>query len=180
MRQANDLKDGDPRIRPLPEERLPADLKEKVYRLEDLGILSSTVPARIWAHRPVQATNWLSLIESFYSESVLTERLRELIRLRIAAITNCEACKLARKSDTVSAEDVACIAAGDERFNRAEHAAMDFAARLAGDHDTITDKTFEQLRTYFSDEQIVEINMFAALMLAGGRMTHAQKAYSGS
>lgn len=54
---------------------------------------------------------------------------------------------------------------------------MDFAARLAGDHETIDADIYERLKLDFSNAQIVEINMFAALMMAGGRMTYAQKAY---
>ena len=36
---------------------------------------------------------------------------------------------------------------------------------------------YEALERYFTTEQIVELNMFAALMLAGGRMTYVQRGY---
>ena len=166
-----------PRIKPVPEEVLSESLSEIIERLKSKKVISSTTPIRVWAHRPKLALAWLKLMECFYTDSTLDERLRELIRIRVAAATNCQACQLSRKSDTVTEADIACVTNDGPRFSKAERAAIDFAGHLAGDHDMISDKTFEALREEFSEEQIVEINMFSALMMAGGRMTFAQKAY---
>ena len=166
-----------PRVSPISEPHLSPAVSRTMSRLQDSGVLSSTTAVRIWAHRSAIAVAWLNLMETFYIGSTLEERLRELIRLRIAAVTDCQACQLSRKSDTVTMEDIACIVEDDPRFSPAERAAMDFVARLAGDHDTISDQTLKAREAAFTTEQIVEINMLAALMMAGGRMTHAQQAY---
>ena len=36
---------------------------------------------------------------------------------------------------------------------------------------------YAQLEAQFTTPEIVELNMFAALMLAGGRMTYVQRGY---
>lgn len=140
-------------------------------------MLSTTVPIRIWAHRPELARGWLALLEEMHSRSTLDGRLRELVRLKVASATRCPACQVARKSDAVSEADISCLEWSDPRFSPAEQAALHFAHLFASDHFAVTDEHYEGLRRYFSVEQIVELNMFAALMLAGGRMTHVQRAY---
>jgi AhpD family alkylhydroperoxidase len=140
-------------------------------------MLSSTIPVQIWAHRPGVAAAWLSALEEMHLRSCLPERLRELVRLRIAGITTCQACMLARKSDTVTEEDLACLAADHPRFTAAERAALRYAELFAGDYLEIDDALFATLALHFTTEQIVELNLYCALMLAGGRMTYVQRGY---
>jgi AhpD family alkylhydroperoxidase len=140
-------------------------------------MLSTTVPAQIWAHRPEVATAWLSALEEMHLRSCLPERLRELVRLRIAGITTCQVCMVARKSDAVTEEDLACLAADNPRFTAAERAALRYAELFAGDYFAIDDALFATLAEHFSTEQVVELNLYCALMLAGGRMTYVQRGY---
>lgn len=141
-------------------------------------MLSSTLPVQIWAHRPDAALAWLSTIESMHVGGVLDSRLRELVRLKIASITTCRACQVARKSDDVSEEDIACLSWDDPRFTPAEQAAIHYAELFASDYLAIDEGIYAELEKYFSTEQIVELNMFSALMLAGGRMTYVQRGYA--
>lgn len=166
-----------PRIPPLPLEQIPADLSAAIAHARATGVLSSTVPVQVWAHRPQVALGWLSALQAFYSDGCLSERLRELVRLKIASITSCQACQIARKSDTVTEDDLACLSWDDTRFDPTEQAAMRYAELFASDYFSIDDAIFDQLRSVFSTEEIVELNMFVALMLAGGRMTYVQRAY---
>lgn len=108
---------------------------------------------------------------------LLDARLKELVRLRIASITTCKVCQVARKSDDVSEDDIACLGSDDPRFSPAEQTALRYAELFAADYMAIDDLMFERLREYFTIPQIVELNMFCALMLAGGRMTYVQQAY---
>jgi alkylhydroperoxidase family enzyme len=140
-------------------------------------MLSSTVPVQIWAHRPRVAAAWLTALEEMHLRSCLDERLRELVRLRIASITTCQACMVARKSDTVSEEDLACLSSDDPRFTSAERVALRFAELFAGDYFAIDEALFESLSEHFTVEQVVELNLYCALMLAGGRMTLVQRGY---
>lgn len=168
---------GGPAIEPLALSQLSPELNAAIGTAKQTGVLSSTTPVQVWAHRPHLADAWLALMQGFYTDSLLEERTRELVRLKIASITNCQACRLARKSDTVTEEDIACIANDDDRFEPAESVALDYADLFASDYDAITDKHFDALRRHYSEAQIVELNMFCALMLAGGRMTYVQRAY---
>ncbi len=165
------------RIPPVPLDALPAPLAEVVARGRASRMLSSTLPAQVWAHRPEVAQAWLATLEAMHLSGVLEGRLKELVRLRIASITTCKACQLARKDDAVSEEDIACLSANDARFSARERAAMQYAELFAGDYMAIDDAVFGELGRQFSTPEIVELNMFCALMLAGGRMTYVQQAY---
>jgi alkylhydroperoxidase family enzyme len=165
------------RLPPLPVEALPVPLQDALARGRQNRMLSSTLPPRIWAHRPAVATAWLAALEEIHVRGCLDERLRELVRLRIAAITTCQPCMLARKTERVTEEDVACLSSEDSRFTLAERSALRFAELFAGDYLSIDDATYQDLALHFSVEQIVELNLYCALMLAGGRMTYVQRAY---
>ena len=156
---------------------MPAALQDAVGRGQHNRMLSSTTPVQVWAHRPKAALAWLALMDSLHSASLLDERLRELVRLKIASITTCQACQLARKSDTVTEQDIACLSSDSEHFTPAEQAALAYAELFASDYMAIGDEHFARLGEFFSTEQVVELGMFCALMLAGGRMTFVQQAY---
>ena len=165
------------RISTVPLEEMPAELLEAIVRGQETRMLSSTRPIQVWAHRPGLALAWLELMAGFYRDSLLGERLRELLRLKIASITTCQACQLARKSDEVSEDDIACLAIDSERFSPAERAALRFAELFAGDYMAIDDGHYARMSEFFSPAQVTEINLYCALMLAGGRMTYVQQAY---
>jgi alkylhydroperoxidase family enzyme len=166
-----------PRIEPLPLTEIEPSLASAIKQAQASGVLSSTVPLQIWAHRPVTAAHWLDTLNSFYQGSQLSERLRELVRLKIASITRCDVCQLARKSDTVDETDIVCMANDIEHFPEDIRAALAFAELFAADYTAIGEVEFSALRCHFSTEAIVELNMFCALMLAGGRMTYVLRGY---
>ena len=164
----------------VPLAELPATLGEAVQRGVDTRMLSSTVPVQVWAHRPQVALAWLALLDQLHNHGVLDARLRELVRLRIASITQCKACQLARKSDRVDAQDIEalnCLQPSSAHFTPAERAALRYAELFSVDAHAIDESHFAALATHFSTSEIVELQMFCALMLAGGRMTLVQQAY---
>jgi alkylhydroperoxidase family enzyme len=165
------------RLPPVPLDALPPELGAAVARGRASRMLSTTLPVQVWAHRPEAAASWLATLEAMHLRGVLPGRLKELVRLRIAAITNCKACRLARKDDSVDADDLACLAADSDRFAPAEQAALRYAELFAGDYTAIDDALFASLERHVTIPEIVELNMFCALMLAGGRMTYVQQAY---
>ncbi len=166
-----------PLIDPVPLENLEPELAGAVARGQASRMLSSTVPVQIWAHRPGLALAWLQTLEQIHVHGCLDDRLRELVRLKIASITKCNACQIARKSDAVSEEDIACLSWDDTRFSPSEQAALRYAELFAADYFAIGEAVFAELARHFTTEQIVELNMFCALMLAGGRMTYVQRGY---
>jgi alkylhydroperoxidase family enzyme len=155
----------------------PPALREALERGRATGMLSTPVPVQVWAHRPEVALAWLLALEAMHARGLLDERLRELVRLRIAAITTCHACRVARKTDAVSDEDVGCLTSDSDRFTERERAALRYAELFAGDYLDIDEALYRRLEQSFTVAEIVELNMFCALMLAGGRMTHVQQAY---
>ena len=167
------------RLPTVPLEDLAPPLAAALARGRASRMLSSTVPVQVWAHRPEAAQAWLAALEAIHLRGLLPGRLRELVRLKIASITTCKACQLARKDDAVSDEDIACLSADDARFSPAEQAALRYAELFAADYMAIGDALFDTLKLHFSIPEIVELNMFCALMLAGGRMTYVQQAYEG-
>lgn len=166
-----------PMIEPVPLDDLPPDLSEAVAHGRQTRMLSSTLPVQIWAHRPQLALAWLKTLEEMHVRGLLPQRLRELVRLKIASITACRACQVARKSDEVSEEDITCLTWNDPRFTPAEQAALHYAELFAADYLSIDRAIYDKLERHFTIGEIVELNMFAALMLAGGRMTYVQRGY---
>lgn len=166
-----------PRVEPLPLEEVEPALASAIERARSSGVLSSTIPLQLWAHRPVTASHWLETLSSFYSESLLDERLRELVRLKIASITRCDTCQLARKSKTVDETDIACLSSDSDHFPPDIRAALAFAELFASDYMAIGDAEYDELKRHFSTEAIIELNMFCALMLAGGRLTYVLRGY---
>jgi alkylhydroperoxidase family enzyme len=155
----------------------PAALREATERGRASGMLSTTVPVQVWAHRPAVALAWVQALEAIHANGLLPARLRELVRLKIASITTCTACQLARKTDTVTEQDIACLSSDSDHFSAPERAALRYAERFAADYMSIDDAVFEDLARWYGVPEVVELNLFCALMLAGGRMTYVQQAY---
>lgn len=155
----------------------PPALAKAVEQGVQTRMLSSTLPIQVWAHRPALAQAWLATLDQMHNHGILDARLRELVRLRISAFTTCRACQVARKSGEVSETDIACLSSDDARFSPSERAALRYAELFASDPLAIDDTVFAELGQHFSTPEVVELNMFCALMLAGGRMTQAQRAY---
>ena len=165
------------RIPPVPLHALPEDLALAIERGRASRMLSTSLPVQVWAYRPEIAQAWLATLEAMHLRGVLDARLKELVRLRIASITSCKACQLARKNDAVTDEDIACLNSDHARFSPAEQAALRYAELFVGDYMSIDDGVFNNLKHHFSLPEVVELNLFCAMMLAGGRMTYVQQAY---
>lgn len=161
----------------IPLAEFPPDLADAVALGVQTRMLSSTLPIQVWAHRPALAQAWLATLDQLHNHGILDARLRELVRLRISTFTTCRACQIARKTGEVSEMDIACLSSDDARFNQVERAALRYAELFASDPLAIDEAIFAELGQHFSTPEVVELNMFCALMLAGGRMTQAQRAY---
>src|ERR1700679_2644552 len=116
-----------PRVVPVRLDALAPPLAAMVERGRHNRMLSSTIPVRIWAHRPGVAAAWLSALEEMHLRSCLPARWRGMMRVLIPSITTCVACMVARKSDTVTEEDLAWVSAEHPRYAAAERAALRYA-----------------------------------------------------
>lgn len=167
-----------PVIQPVPWDDLEPELREVIVSGQRSRMLSGdAVPVRIWAHRSGPAKAWLRTMAEMHEHSCLDERLRELVRLRIASHTQCRACQTSRKSNLVTEEDIACLSSDDARFTNRERAAIRFADLFAGDYFSIRDEMFDEMAQHFRTDEIIELVLFSGLMLAGGRVTHVLRGY---
>jgi alkylhydroperoxidase family enzyme len=166
-----------PVIEPVPWDDLDPGLREEIAAGQRARVLTSTTAVQIWAYQPEAAKHWIRTMVAMHEAGSLDERVRELVRLQIAAVTQCRSCQVARKSDTVTDEDVACLAPDDPRFTPREQAALRFAQLFAADPLSIDPVVFEELRQHFSVDEIVDLGMFSGLMLAGGRLNEVLGGY---
>jgi alkylhydroperoxidase family enzyme len=167
-----------PAIEPVPFDDLDPQLRKEVEERVAGRTLSSTLPVQVWAHRPAAATAWVRLLAELQERSCLGERLRELVRLRIASFTQCRTCQAGRKSELVTAEDIACLAPDDARFTPQEQSALRYADLFCSDWFGVDDAVYLDLATHFTLEEVVELQMLCAMMLAGGRLALVQRAWS--
>lgn len=167
-----------PAIEPVPLDTMDPVLRTEVEARTAGRTLSSTLPVQVWAHRPAAATAWVRLLAELQERSILDERLRELVRLRVASYTQCRTCQTGRKSDQVSEDDIAGLSADDPRFSPAEQAGLRYADAFSIDHTSIDDDSYRDLGEHFSLEEVVELQMFVAMMHAGGRLAFAQRAWA--
>jgi alkylhydroperoxidase family enzyme len=131
---------------------------------------------RIWAQRPEIALAMKRFREELHKHSILSPRLIELMRLRIAFHNQCRSCMAIRYGNAVEdgvTEDLVCeLVAPEEAPNltERERAALRYADLLASNHLAISDATFDDLRLHFTEPEIVELCAHAAHCLGFGRV----------
>lgn len=131
---------------------------------------------RIFAHCPDQAKGLALFGGSLKMGRTLPERLIELVRLRVAFHNQCRSCMAIRYTDALAdgvTEDLVCSlenAPEADNLTDAEKAAIDYGERFATNHLSIDDGVYDNLRKYFSEEQIVELGMTVAFFVGFGRL----------
>lgn len=134
-------------------------------------------PTSIRAHHPEVAKAYLRFATAMRQHSVLSSRLRELVRLRIAFFNQCRSCMAMRYADAVDAgvsEDLVCSLERPEEaadLSAAEKVALRYAQLLATDHLAIDDALYAQLAEHFDDKALVELGMFCAMCVGYGRLS---------
>jgi AhpD family alkylhydroperoxidase len=133
--------------------------------------------ASILGHRPDVAGALGSLRAALQSSGTLPPRLVELVRLRIAFHNQCRSCMSVRYQSAIDdglTEDLVCSleTPGDaEDLSPAERSAVHFADLFATDHLSIDDTVYQDLRRYFSEDELVELGVHCAYALGMGRLT---------
>lgn len=131
---------------------------------------------RFFAHRPELALGMLPFSAALKTQRLLSDRLTELIRLRVAFFNQCRSCMAIRYSDAKSdgvTEDLVCSLerpADAENLSDADKAALHYAELMATDHLQVNDATFKRLREHFSEPEIVEMGMQIAFFVGFGRL----------
>ena len=131
---------------------------------------------RFFAHRPELALGLGAFGGALKRNRQLPERLMELMRLRIAFHNQCRSCMAIRYRDAINdglTEDLVCSLEKPYEapgLTDAERAAVRFGELLASNHLAIDDSVYEELHRHFTDGEIVEIGLYAALCVGVGRL----------
>ena len=134
-------------------------------------------PTSVRAHHPELAKAYLRFGGALKTHSVLSARLRELIRLRIAFHNQCRSCMAMRYADAVDdgvSEQLVCSLEQPQEapdLSPAERIALRYADLLANNHLAIDEAFYEQLKLHFSDKELVELGTVCAICIGFGRLS---------
>ena len=108
----------------------------------------------IMAKRPEVATAWRRLESTLHTgaSSTLPLELKENARIALSEHVGCRFCSSFGVLKT-------------EGLTRPEQLAIDFARKIATDHRSIDQATFDELKEEFSDEQILELTAWLCFKL---------------
>ena len=107
---------------------------------------------------------------------MLDTRIKEIARIQIARLNNCQACMNARyASAQEQGLDEARIAQLDfpeaeRQLDEREQLAVEFADRLAYDHQRIDQPFVDRLLAAFSSAEILELGMMIGQYIGFGRL----------
>jgi AhpD family alkylhydroperoxidase len=119
----------------------------------------------------------LGALNAALKSGTLPPRLLELVRLRIAFHNQCRSCMAVRYQSAVDdglTEDAVCSLerpAEAPDLSDAERAALTFADLFATNHLAIDEAVYDELRRYFTEDELVELGMNCAVALGVGRLT---------
>ena len=129
----------------------------------------------IWTLRPELAGMVDRMIRGAYQQSILPAAERELARMRIAQLNDCDACSDFRAPSVREAGIPADLYhhvadyASYPGYTKRQRLAIEYAERFAAAHDQIGDELFERLRGAFSDEEILDLTLCISVYLGLGR-----------
>ncbi|HZZ46727.1 MAG TPA: carboxymuconolactone decarboxylase family protein [Pseudonocardia sp.] len=130
---------------------------------------------RVYAHSPEIAQGFAAFAGVVMGPTgQLSDRLKELVRLRVAFHNQCRSCMALRylPEDEVS-EDLVCSLekpSEADDLTEEEQAALEYADRMANNHLSVDGDFYEGLRKYFTNQQLVELGTLVALCIGFGRL----------
>ena len=131
--------------------------------------------AAILGHRP-EVAGALGSVRVALQGGTLPPRLVELVRLRIAFHNQCRSCMSVRYQSAIDdglTEGAVCSLerpADSDDLSPAERSAIHFADLFATDHLAIDDVVYDDLRRYFSEDELVELGVHCAYAVGIGRL----------
>lgn len=129
-----------------------------------------------YAVQPQVAAAFSTFKDALHDATTLPPRLLELVRLRIAFHNRCRSCMSVRSAAAVAdglTDGAVCSLERPEEaadLTAAEKSALRYADLLANDHFSIDDDTFDDLRRYFTDAEVVELCAHVGLCVGFGRV----------
>jgi AhpD family alkylhydroperoxidase len=131
---------------------------------------------RIYAQAPDIAGPYLQFMKALRENGTLPRRLVELVRLRVSFHNQCRTCMSIRYSDALDAgldEGLVCSLERPEEaadLSDPEKAALAFADKMATDHLSVSDETFDRLYAHFATQEVMELCFQVATFVGYGRM----------
>ena len=159
------------RIKPLASTEFPADAQ----RFFEGGEVHAS--DGVWAHRADLLVPYRTFLKALAERSLLSPRLVELVRLRIAFHNQCRSCMARRTPAAVAdglTEALVCQLAAPEEapdLDDRARAALQYADLVATRHMDIDDATFDRLREHFNEGEMVELGVHCAIFLGFGRLS---------
>lgn len=150
------------RLDPLPIDTSPELAEDFAFFERTLGFVPNSLLTM--AHRPALAKGLIALSRGVYDpKGEVDLGLKRLIGHVASMAAGCMYCRAHTATSAmrhgVAADKLAAIAEYQKSplFSDAERAALDFALAAASVPNDVTDASFTQLRTFWSEGQIVEI-----------------------
>ncbi len=155
------------RVRDVEIDEVPADVRPVYERFaRDYGPFMNQV--KVFAHRPPALKHIMGLLLELADEALLPKRYLEIALVVVSKLNACEYCVIHHSPrlveqgfDAVSVEHIL-----DETvpgFDEVDHLVRDYAVKVTNDFHRVRDKTFDDLRQHFTEEQIVELTLRTAL-----------------
>lgn len=131
---------------------------------------------RLYSLSPAMGAAAGNFTAAVYGDSVLSTRVREAARIRIAEINQCPVCLDTRTtSDPNGLSEDEYLGIADWRsvdtFAPEERIAIEFAERFSTDHLGMDEDFWQRARAEMSDAELFELGVCCASWLGLGRMT---------
>jgi AhpD family alkylhydroperoxidase len=130
---------------------------------------------RIWKLAPHLGAGVSAITTAIYEQSSLPVREREVARMRIAQLNQCNVCLNTRAATAMRQgltdelyQSVNRYDAVDE-FTPREKLAAEFAEQFAIDHTGIDDAFWARMREHFSDTELLELTVTVGVCVGLGR-----------
>ena len=162
------------RLVSVPEAQLGTFFGERVARDKAEG-RDATLNS-VMAHNPDLFERYFEFFYPAHEHGVLDTRIKEIARLEIARLNGCQVCLNARYATaTEQGLDERRIAQldlpeGERSLDDRERLAVEFADRLAYDHQRIDKAFVDQLLAVFSPAEILELGMMIGQYIGFGRL----------
>ena len=130
---------------------------------------------QVWSLSPELGAAVGKLSAVVYGDRLVSARVREVARMRIAQINGCNVClawrfpEMAERGVTEELyAHVDEVARGD--YSEQERLAIEYAEKFALDHRSLDDAFFARMKAQFSDAEILELTAMIGDWLAFGRL----------
>jgi AhpD family alkylhydroperoxidase len=160
----------------VPIDQLPEPFRTKVEGVQALGGDPSFFQFAANASHVVDFY-WTGFYRGLFFDGVVPIRVKELVRLRLAAHSGCGFCQVgdaeSARQHGVTAEEIDAVMALElERFAAAEQAALRFADQTAAPQplQPSDPSLIAELQVHFSEEQLVELFTVVGVLNGMGRM----------